>query len=56
MNKAKRIKRRCAWMLNSRSIVIDVTEEELELIKRKKIEIEQVKVTPKYIVYRKKPR
>ena len=52
----KKIKRRYARTLGNNCLVIDVTDKELELIKLNKIEIERVKTTPDYVVYRKKPR
>lgn len=52
----KKIKRRYARTLGNNCLVIDVTDRELELIKLNKIEIERVKTTPDYIVYRKKPK
>lgn len=47
-------KHRQAMMLSDRIMVIDVTEQELELIRRGKLAIEKVKQIPNLIVYRKK--
>lgn len=56
MKDETKIRRRVARELNPKSLVIDVTERELELIKLNLIQIERVKTTPQYIVYRRKPK
>lgn len=45
-------KRRYAMELTPSSLVINVTEEELNLVRKGKLAIERVKSTPKYDVYR----
>lgn len=45
-------KKRYAMELSNNSIVINATEAQLKLIKASKLELELVKTTPKYSVYR----
>ena len=52
MNGARKIKRNYARVLGERTLIINATEEELELIKKNKLQIEKVKSTRKYDVYR----
>lgn len=45
-------KRRLAMELTPSTLVINVTEEELSLVRQGKLAIERIKSTPKYDVYR----
>lgn len=45
-------KRRYARLLNDKTLVIDATDKELDLVRQGKLGLERLKVTPKYTVYR----
>lgn len=52
--KDEKRKRRQAMMLSEYSLVIDVTEKELDMIRKGKLAIEKIKHTPTLTIYRKK--
>lgn len=54
MERERKRKRRQAMMLGEHSLIIDVTEQELELIRKGKIALEKIKHTPNLTIYRKK--
>jgi hypothetical protein len=45
-------KRRIARELSKKDLVIDATEQELALVKQRKLGLEMLKQTPRYTVYR----
>lgn len=52
MQEKRQIKRRYARVLRKGVLVVDATEQDIEMVKSRKLELEQLKSTPKWTVYR----